>query len=134
MLCSKVFSGDLPEITNEIIQYLRRDFKSLHSCILVNRFLCRIAIPILWEDPFSIKRLVSSCNLLDIFLLFINEDDETKLKEFGIIINSSLCKKPLFNYPSFIKTLNTFRVKLHTVNWLNNLDILPGTDHPNTKL
>ncbi len=29
-------------------------------------------------------------------------------------------KKPLFNYPSFIKTLNTFRVELHIVNWINN--------------
>src|SRR6266536_2657278 len=116
MACSKIFSGDLPEITNFIIQYLRNDLKSLYSCILVNRHLCRITIPILWEDPFSVVRQEgSSCNLLDTYLLFFNEDDKTKLKEFGITIDSPSFQKPLFNYPSFIKTLNPYRVEVHTI-------------------
>ena len=54
MACSKLFSGDLPELINEIIQYFHNDFSTLHSCILVNRLWCRLAIPLLWEDPFSI--------------------------------------------------------------------------------
>ena len=54
MACSKLFSGDLPELINEIIQYFRHDFPTLHSCILVNKLWCRLTIPILWEDPFSI--------------------------------------------------------------------------------
>src|SRR3954452_14595724 len=53
--CSKLFSGNLPELTNHILQYLRNDSTSLYSCTLVIRFFCRIAIPILWEDPFSIE-------------------------------------------------------------------------------
>src|SRR6266542_1470832 len=120
MACSKIFSGDLPEITNYIIQYLRNDLKSLYSCVLVNRFLCRIAIPILWEDPFSVKACPR--NFLDTYLLFFNENDKTKLKEFGITIKSPSLKRPLFNYPSFIKTLNTYRAELHTINWINYLD------------
>jgi hypothetical protein len=44
MTCSKIFSGDIPELTNEIIQYFRNDFSTLHSCILVNRLWCRLAI------------------------------------------------------------------------------------------
>src|ERR1043165_818131 len=59
----------------------------------------------------------------DTYLLFIDEEDQTKLKEFGIQINSPSFKKPLFNYPSFIKTLDTYRVELHTINWINNLGI-----------
>ncbi|GBC30875.1 hypothetical protein GLOIN_2v1767282 [Rhizophagus irregularis DAOM 181602=DAOM 197198] len=47
-------TGDLPELTNEIIQYLRNDISTLYSCIFVNRLWCRLAIPLLWEDPFSI--------------------------------------------------------------------------------
>jgi len=98
MICSKLFSGDLPEITNYIIQYLRNDLKSLYSCILVNRLLCRIAIPILWEDPFSLRRREGfSRNFLDTYLLFFNENDKTKLKEFGITINSPSFENPLFN-------------------------------------
>src|SRR6266498_3815297 len=125
MACSKIFSGDLPEITNDIIQYLRNDLKSLYSCILVNRLLCQIATPILWKDPFSvICQDGYPYNFLDTYFSFFNENDKTKLKEFGITINSPSLKKPLFNYPSFIKTLDPFRVKLHTVNWINNLDTL----------
>src|SRR5688572_13081516 len=102
MTCSKVLSGDLPEITNYIIQYLRNDLKSLYSCILVNRFLCRIAIPILWENPFSVELLSGhSCryNFLDTYFFFISENDRNKLKEFGITVSSSSFEKPLFNYP-----------------------------------
>ena len=43
MTCSKIFSGDLPELTNEIIQYFKNDNKTLYSCILVNRLWCRLA-------------------------------------------------------------------------------------------
>src|SRR6266542_5376947 len=130
MACSKLFYGDLPEVTSEIIQYLQKDLKSLYSCVLVNRLLCRIATPMLWEDPFSVKcRDGYPYNFLDTYLTFFNENDQTKLRDFGIIIDSPF-KKPLFNYPSFIKTLNTYRIELHTVNWMNNLDILP--DNPSS--
>ncbi|GET62325.1 hypothetical protein GLOIN_2v1869164 [Rhizophagus irregularis DAOM 181602=DAOM 197198] len=54
MACLKIFSGDLPELTNEIIKYFHDDYITLHSCILVNRLWCRLAIPLLWENPFSI--------------------------------------------------------------------------------
>ncbi|RIA78781.1 hypothetical protein C1645_842341 [Glomus cerebriforme] len=53
MACSKLFSGDLPELLNEIIQYFQNDYKTLYSCLLVNRLLCRLIIPLLWEDPFT---------------------------------------------------------------------------------
>ena len=113
MACSKVLSGDLPEVTNDIIQHLRKDLKSLHSCILVNRFLCRITIPILWGDPFSVTcQKEYPYNFLDTYFSFFDEDDQTKLKEFGVAINSPSFKKPLFNYPGFIKTLDAYRVEM----------------------
>ncbi|PKY33805.1 hypothetical protein RhiirB3_453023 [Rhizophagus irregularis] len=43
----------LPELINEIIQYFRKDFLILYSCILINRSWCDLTIPLLWEDPFS---------------------------------------------------------------------------------
>ncbi len=93
MTCSKLFSGDLPEITNYIIQYLRNDLKSLYSCVLVNRLLCRITIPIFWEDPFSAICRGYHYNFLDTYFSFFNDDDKAQLKEFGITINSSSFKK-----------------------------------------
>src|SRR5687768_7147233 len=126
MACSKLFSGDLPEITSYIIQYLRNDLRSLYSCILVNRLLCQIAVPVLWEDPFFARYHEGRGSLLETYLLFLSDNDKTKLKEFGITINTQpLFKKPLFDYPKFIKTFNIFRVRWHVVNWTNGLDILP---------
>ncbi|RIA91683.1 hypothetical protein C1645_821699 [Glomus cerebriforme] len=56
MACSKIFSGDLPELLNEIIQYFQNDYETLYSCILVNRLWCHLIIPLLWEDPFTIHK------------------------------------------------------------------------------
>ena len=74
MACSKLFSGDLPEISTCIIQNLRNNFNALHSLALVNHFWCRLAIPLLWEDPFSIKYQENlSLHFLDIYFLFLNK-------------------------------------------------------------
>src|ERR1043166_5138120 len=107
MACSKLFSGDLPEVSNDIIQNLRNDFETLYSLALVNRFWCRLAIPLLWEDPFSIKYRVNPFHFLDTYFLFFNENDRNKLN-FHKFDN---LHKPLFNYPSLIKTLNLFRIQ-----------------------
>ncbi|CAG8612707.1 12742_t:CDS:2 [Funneliformis caledonium] len=115
MACKKLFSGVLPEITNYIIQFLRDHLRSLYSCVLVNRHLCWITIPILWEDPFYIMR---NSKFLTTYLLFLNDEDKARLK--GLIFPSSF-KKPLFNYPSFIKTLNQLRMQEHVTEFIENL-------------
>src|SRR5256884_3680164 len=106
MSCSKIFSGDLPELTNEIIQYFR-DPSTLHSCILVNRLWCRLAIPLLWEDPFSFP--TKNRQFIKIYLCNLNEDDKTKLNEYGINYKL-LPSNTLFNYPSFIKYLDIWKI------------------------
>ncbi|POG58608.1 hypothetical protein GLOIN_2v1729262, partial [Rhizophagus irregularis DAOM 181602=DAOM 197198] len=57
MSCSKIFSGDLPELIFDIIKYFQDDYSTLYSCVLVNRLWCRLTIPLLWENPFSILKL-----------------------------------------------------------------------------
>src|ERR1051325_2064994 len=119
MACSKLFSGDLPEISTYIIQNLRNNFNTLYSLALVNRFWCRLAIPLLWEDPFSIK-----CNenltsyFLDTFFLFLNDNDKSKVNKIKPFKFDSNLQTPLFNYPSLIKTLSFSRLEVHVTNWL----------------
>src|ERR687884_2166928 len=115
MACSKLFSGDVPEVSTCIIQNLRNNFNTLYSLALVNRFWCRLAIPLLWEDPFSIKyRENLSFHFLDIYFLFLNDSDKNKLKEIKLkFLDISCLKKPLFNYPSLIKTLISIRIESH---------------------
>ena len=121
MACSKLFSGDLPEISTYIIQNLRNNFNTLYSLALVNRFWCRLAIPLLWEDPFSIKFCKNSTlHFLDIYFLFLNDSDKSKLKEIKIkFLDYSNLKNPLFDYPSLIKTLNSNRIATHVRNWIS---------------
>src|SRR5688572_9050171 len=99
MACSKLFSGKLPEISISIIQVLRKDANTLYSLTLVNRFWCRLAIPLLWEDPFSIKYRKNSFYFLDTYLLFLNDNDKDEFKEILKLRNfDSNLRKPLFNY------------------------------------
>src|SRR6266536_3513045 len=80
MACSKLFSGDLPEISSYIIQNLRNNVNTLYSLTLVNRFWCRLAIPLLWEDPFSVTyRENSTYNFLDTYFLSLNDNDRIKV-------------------------------------------------------
>jgi hypothetical protein len=118
MACSKIFSGDLPELTNEIIQYFRKDFSTLHSCILVNRLWCRLAIPLLWEDPFSIPTKNYHC--IEIYLYHLNEGSKAKFNEYGIS-NNLLPSNTLFNYPSFIKYLDIHKICCSIKKWVETL-------------
>src|SRR5688572_29652869 len=114
MACSKLFSGDLPELSTYIIQNLRNNVNTLYSLALVNRFWCRLAIPLLWEDPFSINYLGNSTfHLLNTYFLFLNENDKGRVKELGFYEFDSNLHRPLFNYPSLIKTLDFSRIYLH---------------------
>src|SRR5690349_20951381 len=116
MACSKIFSGDLPELTNEIIQHLWNHISTLHSCILVNRLWCRLAITLLWENPFS-KYYPKNYYLIEIYLKNLNDDDKTKLIEYGIN-NDLFSSNTLFNYTSFIKYLSTQMISYSIRTWV----------------
>ncbi|CAB5198072.1 unnamed protein product [Rhizophagus irregularis] len=119
MSCSKIFSGDLPELIYGVLKYLQNDYSTLHSCILVNRLWCRIAIPLLWEDPFSIP--IKNYNFIIIYSHNSNSDFKTKLIEYKIIENNSLPPDTLFNYPSFLKYLRINKKFVYSVqNWVEN--------------
>ncbi|PKK64508.1 hypothetical protein RhiirC2_787382 [Rhizophagus irregularis] len=108
MACSKLFSGDLPELINEVIQYFHYDYKTLHSCIFVNRLWCRLTIPLLWEDPFSIKS-PKNYRFIESYLHYLNNDDKVKFNDY-IINNDLFPSNTLFNYPRFIQRLDTHKV------------------------
>ncbi|RGB23212.1 hypothetical protein C1646_779434 [Rhizophagus diaphanus] len=139
MACSKIFSGDLPELIYEIVRYFRNDYKMLYSCILVNRLWCRLTIPLLWEDPFSIA--VEDCNyyylnesyelknydFIGTYLYNLNDEDKTKLNEYGID-NNVFPLNTLFNYPSFIKCLNTQNLSFSIEEWINNVGTITNDE------
>ncbi|PKY51911.1 hypothetical protein RhiirA4_424860 [Rhizophagus irregularis] len=97
MACSKVLLGNFPELTDDIIRYFQDDISTLHSCILVNKFWCQIAIPLLWKDPFSIKN-PKNFHFIEIYLQKINEKDKTQLNRCGINNDEYIMKEKRAEY------------------------------------
>ncbi|RGB31947.1 hypothetical protein C1646_763476 [Rhizophagus diaphanus] len=118
MSYSKIFS-DFPELTYDIIKYFRNDFSTLHSCILVNRLWCRLSIPLLWENPFSIP--IQNYNFIGIYLHVLNDELKAKLKEEYKIDDNLYSSNTLFNYPTFLKYLYTPKIISSIRKWSNNV-------------
>ncbi|RGB32949.1 hypothetical protein C1646_816363 [Rhizophagus diaphanus] len=114
MSCSKL--GNLPELTYEVIKYFQNDYSTLHSCVLVNRLWCRLAIPLLWENPFSIP--TGNYNFIEIYL----HNVKCEFKEYKINENL-LLSNTLFNYPSFIKYLDLLKFSTSVRKWFYNAKI-----------
>src|SRR6266496_5477537 len=89
---------------NEILEYLKDDIVTLHSCLLVNRLWCEISVRILWRSNQKYK----SWSYSTLIACLPNESKEI-LCENGIII-STPTKFPIFNYASFCKVLSINRV------------------------
>ena len=83
---------------------------------LINRLWCRLAIPLLWEDPFSMK-LPKNHHFIGIYLHNLNEGDKIKLNEHGIN-NSVFPSNTLFNYPCFIKCLKIRKILSSIECWI----------------
>src|SRR5437868_4183288 len=99
-----------------IFTELQHNRRSLYSCILVNRFWCQIAIPILWKGPNpyhhgdnpspSFRKLYST------IIYFLPESSKQLLIDSNIILPSTaFSNKPLFNYISFFSKISASFIK-----------------------
>ncbi|KAF0557794.1 hypothetical protein F8M41_012253 [Gigaspora margarita] len=109
----KIFMGDMPELMEIILNNLNNEIYSLHSCALVNRHWCKMSIPILWQNPFSLSR-----NPLFISKYFSSLDayEKSVLKGYGI---TAEFPKTLFNYAKFLKVLDTISLEIKVREWIS---------------
>src|SRR6266542_4933883 len=84
----------------EIFEFLENDKVTLYSCLLVNRFWCKISVRIFW-------RIIRNYNTL--IACLPNESKEI-LYNNKIIFSTSTSKLPIFNYASFCKSLSVYNV------------------------
>ncbi|RIB24565.1 hypothetical protein C2G38_2168209 [Gigaspora rosea] len=101
---SKIFMGDMPELMENILNNLNNEFDSLYSCTLVSRHWCKMSIPFLWQDPFSLE---TSPLFISKYLSSLGEDEKYSLKECGLNAEFS---KTLFVYAKFLKVLDLSRL------------------------
>src|SRR5213083_800851 len=92
---------------NLIFDELEEDKNSLHSCLLVNKEWCNIAVPILWKKYSNVilfKENEESKNLVNTILSCLPPSSRQLLSDIDIkLLSTILLKTPLFNYISFCK-------------------------------
>ncbi|GES84243.1 GMC oxidoreductase [Rhizophagus clarus] len=92
-----------------IIEYLRHDRNTLFSCILVNRIMSTLGIPLLWKNPFSSDGSYNTINnyqsalLMRTCLSCLTEEERKYLTDKDIKIGNF--QKPIFDYINFMKEI-----------------------------
>ncbi|RIA87158.1 hypothetical protein C1645_828178 [Glomus cerebriforme] len=93
-----------------VIKFLQYNHSNPFNYLLVNRFWCKVTVPLLYENPFSNLKDKSKILIVKTFLLCLNEEERTYLTN-----QDSICKvrkffqnnplRPIFEYPKYIKHL-----------------------------
>jgi hypothetical protein len=102
---------------NEIFEYLEDDEITLYSCLLVNRLYCEIAVEILWRDILDFQngfehsyKSHMSLSVISTLIACLPNESKDLLRKNGICIITPTKKPPLFNYPSFCKTISIYGI------------------------
>jgi hypothetical protein len=94
------------DILQLIVELLKFDRLTLLSCILSNRTLTTIAIPILWKNPYIINENINQYQLALLAKSYIACFTEIEIKYLKVKnVNIYNLRKPLFNYASYLKEL-----------------------------
>ncbi|KAF0541984.1 RNI-like protein [Gigaspora margarita] len=88
-----------------ILNNLKYDHKSLFSCLLVNRRLCRVVIPILWSwlEISKNKKLIKTC------LSALNAEEKALLISCGIVI-PDIINPLLFEYLTYTTHVQIYSI------------------------
>ncbi|CAG8470835.1 18105_t:CDS:1 [Acaulospora morrowiae] len=94
----------------EILLYFEDNHSTLHKCLFVNRFWCKLVVPILWRRPFRQwcnsfqrveKRIESNWNsLCRTYIAALNEVEKEILTPFD---KRHDFPQPLFQYSSYLE-------------------------------
>jgi hypothetical protein len=101
----------LAECLSEILEYLEEDKFTLHSCLLVNRFWCRLSIRILWRNIWNFKsQLRVASSILSTLIACLPNESKELLHKNNIFISPPTPNPPLFNYAEFCNVISTYEV------------------------
>src|ERR1044072_7060498 len=96
------------ESFNNILFFL--DYRSLHKCLLVNRYWCRFSAPNLWREPFKLGNSL----IINTLLSCLDEDEISSLTPFITNLNN---QPPLFEYGKFIRMIDHEYCVESIINW-----------------
>ncbi|CAB4424417.1 unnamed protein product [Rhizophagus irregularis] len=104
------------ECVQKIVQYLLEEKQGLYSCLLINRYWCKIVISYLYRQPFE---LCSSKNRLKLFRTYLLCFDQVELDSLSIRMIDALYifnifpknRNPLFNYFIFLRKVASIEIE-----------------------
>jgi hypothetical protein len=108
----------------EIFKHVSKDdTKTLYNCLFINRFICRLVVPILYKNPFSSANdLKQNYCLIRIYLSCLDEIEKDYLREHSIeILEDSI---PLFDYVKYLEKFTdlTLPIECWLIYQLGNLN------------
>ncbi|RIA89887.1 hypothetical protein C1645_182026 [Glomus cerebriforme] len=111
----------LSETLSPILDEMRNDTESLHSCMFVNRTWCRLTAPILWRAPFK-DRWLDRSSLITTFIGCLDDASKEKLKLFSNFPSEAL-KVPTFDYVYFLRELHFSTLYDLVKSWCKEQDL-----------
>lgn len=99
-----------------------QDNKNLYTCLLVNRFWCRIAIPILYKTPFTRKQernKSQQSKIISTYLSCLNNEEKIHLMNNSnnkILI--PLNNDQLFDYPTYLEEFCNLSLQDMIIHWI----------------
>ncbi|RIA99767.1 hypothetical protein C1645_869805 [Glomus cerebriforme] len=125
-----MMSSVLPEdCLFNIFEYLRNDFRSLNSCVRVNRIWNACVIPMLWCNPWVIEEVKSKTKsqkgqikLIDIYISSLPQQSKSFLQQNELAL-PTLSQPLVYDYVSFMRILNVSYFEGCVWNWMKNQKI-----------
>src|SRR5256885_836042 len=93
------------------------DDTSLYKCLFVNRYYCKLSIPIIWKEPF--KSTYEKSMVINTLLSCLDEDEFSLLVPYAIKFTGNN-KHPLFEYGKFVRILDHEELNSNVKNWLKS--------------
>src|ERR1051325_7754284 len=94
-----------------IFEEFQDDRKSLLPCLLVNRILCEVIVPILWKNPWKYLNEKKRKSQLNVIVSHLPSETKENLRSRGIDLFSGLRQNPLFNYISYCRYLSLHKLE-----------------------
>ncbi|CAI2175552.1 9510_t:CDS:1 [Funneliformis geosporum] len=104
------------DVIIQIIKHLQDDKLNLHNCLFICRQWCRLTIPLLWKQPFSMISFNKKKRLLRTYITCLNEEEAKILMAHDLKID--ITEKPLFQYAEYLQEFNDLQLQLMIKSWL----------------
>ncbi|CAG8671186.1 16926_t:CDS:1 [Funneliformis mosseae] len=107
-----------------ILKHLQNNHSTLFECLLVNRFWCKVTVPLLYVSPFETIDKRHNYSIIMTLITCLNKAEIVQLRNQLNFINVQNIKinieyKPLFDYTKYIEIYNDTIINLIIFNWFN---------------